>query len=141
MTIKIGDKYVHTVLGYVDDSGATVITEDAELATMTGRYEDRRRRNRRTQPHMSGRRWTQRNQMPTTWKRKRRKRTVRPNCSIGWRTPRRRSPYRATWSAAPTRARTAGRAAGAPFPQWSASRTAAPTRSAGCGGRLRQAGH
>lgn len=41
MTIKIGDKYVHTVLGYVDDSGATVITEDAELATMTGRYEDR----------------------------------------------------------------------------------------------------
>lgn len=39
MTIKIGDKYVHTVLGYVDDSGATVITEDAELATMTGRYE------------------------------------------------------------------------------------------------------
>ena len=41
MTIMIGDKYVHTVLGYVDDSGATVITEDAELATMTGRYEDR----------------------------------------------------------------------------------------------------
>lgn len=40
MTIKIGNQYVHTVLGYVDDDGITVITEDTELATMTGKYVD-----------------------------------------------------------------------------------------------------
>lgn len=40
MTIKVGNQYIHTVLGYVDDAGTTVITEDPELATMTGKYSD-----------------------------------------------------------------------------------------------------
>lgn len=40
MTIKVGNQYIHTVLGYVDDTGTTVITEDPELATMTGKYSD-----------------------------------------------------------------------------------------------------
>lgn len=40
MTIKVGNQYIHTVLGYVDDTGTTVITGDPELATMTGKYSD-----------------------------------------------------------------------------------------------------
>lgn len=40
MTIKVGNQYIHTVLGYVDDAGTTVITGDPELATMTGKYSD-----------------------------------------------------------------------------------------------------
>lgn len=40
MTIKVGTVYIHTVLGYQDTQGAIVITEDTELATMTGRYVD-----------------------------------------------------------------------------------------------------
>lgn len=40
MTIKVGNQYIHIVLGYVDDAGTTVITEDPELATMTGKYSD-----------------------------------------------------------------------------------------------------
>ena len=40
MTIKVGNQYIHTVLGYVDDTGTTVITEDPDLATMTGKYSD-----------------------------------------------------------------------------------------------------
>ena len=40
MTIKVGTVYIHTVLGYQDAQGAIVITEDTELATMTGRYVD-----------------------------------------------------------------------------------------------------
>lgn len=38
MTIKIGNQYVHTVLGHVNDDGITMITEDTELATMAGKY-------------------------------------------------------------------------------------------------------
>lgn len=40
MTIKVGNQYIHTVLGYVNDSGVIVITEDPALATMTGKYKD-----------------------------------------------------------------------------------------------------
>ena len=40
MTIKVGTEYIHMALGYQDEQGAIVITEDTELATMTGRYVD-----------------------------------------------------------------------------------------------------
>ena len=40
MTIKVGTEYIHMALGYQDEQGAIVITEDTELATMTGRYMD-----------------------------------------------------------------------------------------------------
>lgn len=40
MTLQNGDSYIHTALGYRDDDENIIITDDIDLATMTGKYED-----------------------------------------------------------------------------------------------------